>query len=113
MDTGRRSFLAALAPTAFALTASRALLADLGRAQGRPPLPPEPESEPPKPDTRALLKLNQKNIKKDVQRLFELAEELKKEVEKTDSADVLSLQMVRKAEEIEKLARHIKDLARG
>ena len=44
---------------------------------------------------------------------MELAEDLKKEVDKTDSADVLSLQMVKKAEEIEKLARQIKNLARG
>ncbi|MFY9584828.1 MAG: hypothetical protein WAR21_10100 [Candidatus Acidiferrales bacterium] len=60
-----------------------------------------------------MLKMNQKDIKRDVQRLFELAEELKKEVDKTNSAEVLSVSLVRKTEEIEKLAKHIRSLARG
>jgi hypothetical protein len=42
-----------------------------------------------------------------------LADELKKDVDATDSSNVLSLGMVHKAEEIEKLARHIASLARG
>lgn len=66
-----------------------------------------------KPDPHALLKENQKNIKRDVERLAELAEELKVEVGKTDSADVLSIPLLRKAEEIEKLAKAIRNRARG
>ncbi len=62
---------------------------------------------------RGILKANQKDIKRDVERLAELAQELKQEVEKTDSSEVLSLPLLRKAEEIEKLAKHIKSLARG
>jgi len=38
---------------------------------------------------------------------------LKTEVEKTDSTSVLSIGMVKKAEEIEKLAKQIKDHAKG
>jgi hypothetical protein len=60
-----------------------------------------------------VLKANDKDIKSNVLKLAELAEELKREVEKTDSANVLSLPMVHKAEEIERLAKHIATLARG
>jgi hypothetical protein len=42
-----------------------------------------------------------------------LATELKEEVDKTDSAKVLSVPMLKKAEEIEKLAKDIKSRARG
>jgi hypothetical protein len=62
---------------------------------------------------KAALKENEKQIKKDIEKLYQLAEELKKEVEKSDASEVLSLSVVRKAEEVEKLAKRIKNLARG
>jgi hypothetical protein len=65
------------------------------------------------PPAKNILQANDKDIKKSVERLFQLASELKAEVDKTDSAQVLSLAMVRKAEEIEKLAREIKSRAKG
>ena len=111
----RRSFLGMIFAAAAGLAAIPSRLESQQPAK-RPPYPDQKpgENEPEvKPDPHALLKENQKNIKKDVERLVELAEDLKKEVDKTDSADVLSLQMVKKAEEIEKLARQIKNLARG
>jgi len=67
----------------------------------------------PNVDRKEVLKANDKDIKSNVLRLAELADDLKKEVEKTDSANVLSLPMVHKAEEIERLAKHIAMLARG
>jgi len=63
--------------------------------------------------TKALLEQRQKDIKKDVEKLFDLASELKTEVEKTDATAVLSMAMVKKAEEIEKLAKQIRDHAKG
>ena len=60
-----------------------------------------------------MLEENQKEIKKKVEKLYDLASELKEEVEKTDSSKVLSLNLVRKAEEIEKLARDIKNRSKG
>jgi hypothetical protein len=63
--------------------------------------------------SKAILEERQKSIKKDVEKLYDLAAQLKTEVEKTDSTTVLSLAMLKKAEEIEKLARQIKDHARG
>ena len=62
---------------------------------------------------KALLEQRQKDIKKDIEKLFDLATQLKAEVEKTDATTTLSLAMVRRAEEIEKLARSIKDNAKG
>ncbi len=86
--------------------------------QQLPPKPapagePEPEG-PPLPDaSKKILEENDKDIKKKVERLYQLAEELKAEVEKTDSSKVLSLNLMKKAEAIEKLARDIKNRSRG
>jgi hypothetical protein len=74
------------------------------------------EVEPPVPEAatkKAQLEQRQKDIKKDIEKLFDLATQLKAEVEKTDATTTLSLAMVRRAEEIEKLARSIKDNAKG
>ena len=66
-----------------------------------------------KPDPKQILKQNKDQIHDDVEKLFVLATELKDEVEKTDSVNVLSMAMVNKAEQVEKLARQIKNLSRG
>jgi adenylosuccinate synthase len=51
-------------------------------------------------------------LKSDTDKLFRLAEELKNSVDKSN-ANVLSLEVVKKAEEIEKLAHSVKDKMRG
>lgn len=56
---------------------------------------------------KALNKDRQESLKKDTAQLYKLATELKDSVDKTDQ-NVLSLQVVRKTEEIEKLARDIR-----
>ncbi len=76
-----------------------------------PDAPPENPLAP--PAEKRMLEENQKEIKKKVEKLYDLASELKDEVEKTDSSKVLSLNMVRKAEEIERLARDIKNRSKG
>jgi len=86
--------------------------------QARPaqaPRDPQKEDEmsPPKIETKTILEANQKDIKKSVERLYQLASELKAEVEKTDAVKVLSMAMVRKTEEIEKLAKEIRSRALG
>jgi hypothetical protein len=85
-------------------------------SQTKPPPKPvlkDDEAEEPKFDSKAVLEANQKDIKKSVERLFQLASELKAEVEKTDSVQVLSVAMLKKAEEIEKLAKGIRSRAIG
>lgn len=76
-------------------------------ASGSPNSPASPNA------TKAILEERQKSIKKEVEKLYDLASELKAEVEKTDSTTILSLAMLKKADEIEKLAKQIKDQAKG
>jgi hypothetical protein len=51
-------------------------------------------------------------MKRDSQKLLELATELKKYVDQAGE-NVLSLEVVRKADELEKLARRVKENMRG
>jgi len=78
----------------------------------KPPIKDEDPDEP-KIESKAILEANQKDIKKNIEKLYQLASELKAEVEKTDSVQVLSVVMVKKAEEIEKLAKGIRSRAIG
>jgi hypothetical protein len=122
MDPSRRVALG----TCVGGIASLLLTCQSGFAQNRTPGLPQPtnrrrepatadEGEGPNPAsaTKALLEQRQKGIKKDVEKLFDLATELKNEVEKTDATAVLSMAMVKKTEEIEKLAKQIRDSAKG
>jgi hypothetical protein len=128
MEPKRRIFLSSMLPAVLAMPLGAALLR--GNSQEprppilpqdpttpRPNLPPTPEdpfhTEAPKIDPKVVLTHNQLEIKEDTQKLFALASALKEQVNKTDSATVLSLPLVQKAEEIEKLAKQIKNLARG
>ena len=77
------------------------------------PVTKDEDSEEPKIDSKAMLEANQKDIKKNIEKLYQLASELKAEVEKTDSVQVLSVVMLKKAEEIEKLAKGIRSRAIG
>ena len=95
------------------------ILAFLPSAQARatrpqnPQLPKEEDPSAPKPDPKLMLEANQKEIKKNVEKLYDLASELKAEVEKTDSVHVLSVAMLRKTDEIERLAKEIRSRAKG
>ncbi|MGC1933439.1 MAG: hypothetical protein WA681_00350 [Candidatus Acidiferrales bacterium] len=79
-----------------------------------PPDPNQPGTTPgsPRVPMKTVLEANQKEIKKDVDQLFSLAQDLKTQTEKTDSSQVLSVTFVDKTEQIEKLAKKIRDLAR-
>lgn len=115
----RRGFLTMLAGAGTAI----ALRAQTPRGQAKPtgrPTAPDPSQDADasgttteKSPTKVALEANEKDIKKNIEKLFQLATDLKAEVEKTDSSQVLSLAMVKKAEEIEKLAREIKTRAKG
>lgn len=117
MDHQKRDFLSVLVSAAVA-----ALVAIFGRGafarqMGRRPGPPDPLSDPmhqpPAPDPKKIQEHNQKTIVQDIQKLYKLAGELKDEVEKTDSTTTLSLPMIQKAKEVEKLAKQIASLAVG
>jgi len=56
--------------------------------------------------------LRQQEIRKDADKLLELATELKQYVDKTNE-NILSMDVVKKAEQIEKLAKSVKDRMKG
>ena len=122
MIIARRNILCGIAVTLGAATAL------LGKTpQGLPQLPPlEPKPNDdrqsdrfperdrrPRPDPKRWLEENQKNLRRDANNLLQLAQELKMEADKTDQTDVLSLSLIHKAEEVEKLAKHIRSLAKS
>jgi hypothetical protein len=74
---------------------------------------PSEIGKPTSKETKEILKQNQHQIEENVEKIYQLAGELKDEVEKTDAANTLSLPMIQKAEQIEKLAKQVKNLARG
>ena len=95
-------------------------------AQFPPTLPPPPKpAEIPNPAEihsnpqaaaaakRARLQQNEKEFRDGVERLYQLTSELREEVQKTPTTDVLSMRMVKKTEEIEKLAKTLKAKAKG
>ena len=129
MDVNKRNFLTVMIP--MALGVPLGLFSSAGVAYAQNGLPARPESAqnpgPPKLDqpmpsdeikpnskeAKDILKQKQRQIAENVERIYKLAEELKDEVEKTDATNTLSLPMVQKAEQIEKLAKQVKNLARG
>ena len=90
-----------------------------GQSQSGNGTPAKPSSFPddgkanPLAVPRMSLTEAQKDMRQNVEQLAKIAEDLKQEVEKTDSTKVLSLNLVHKTQEIEKLARHIGSLAKG
>jgi hypothetical protein len=115
LDT-RRRFLLAIAVTSLSVGAWGQLPPPPKPGSGAVPKSPEREESDPlnaANPTKAMLEANDKEMKKKVEKLYQLAGELKETVEKTDSARVLSIDMVKKAEEIEKLAREIKTRSKG
>jgi hypothetical protein len=98
------------------------------QAPGVHPSPPQPKPSPNTPngnfppglkgppvttDSKVINKQNQEEIKSDVSRLYEMISELKEQVEHTDANSTLSLSVVKKAQQIEKLAKQIRELAKG
>ena len=125
MDPSRRRVLVtgSVGVAAFLLQSKISSVQGSTTLQNPPVLPnprredgPEDPAREPLPagaTKKAVLEQHQKDIKKDIEKLYDLATQLKTEVEKTDATTVLSIGMVKKAEEIEKLAKQIKDRAKG
>jgi hypothetical protein len=122
MRTGRRFFLSGIAAT---LAGGQAALAGARgqRHDNSSHIPQIPDASgssgaddvplPPRSDPKVQLKEDQKALRHDVERLLQLVKELKDESDKTPETDVLSLSLVKKAEDIEKLARQIRDRIRA
>lgn len=120
MDARRRLFLTAVMPAAVLAGASfMGLASPLTLAlQAQNPRAIPPPNQPPvlapvAPPSSAQLRQNERDIRKDVDQLFSLAQELKTLAGKSDAAQELSVGLIQKTEEIEKLAKKIRDLARS
>jgi hypothetical protein len=116
----RRVFLAGLVVTGVGSVWIHAAEGSEPLQAPQPPRATQDKNASPEPDNpnmpsreKQLLEENEKDIKKKVEKLYELATELKAEVERTDSSKVLSLAMLKKTEEIEKLAKDIRNRSKG
>lgn len=103
------------------------LASGLGIEAQNPKLPPPqfpvPTDQTSSPDQEAKAKMErdmakkanqerQANLRRDTDKLLKLATELKEYVDKTNE-NTLSIDVVKKAEEIEKLAHSVKDKMKG
>jgi hypothetical protein len=115
MSLSRRVFIAASLSLSASIGGLCAAQEDVPPPQFPPPFPrPEPPDSPRnKKRDRVILKANRETITKDVTRMSELVDALQKQLKESDTTDILSLDVLRKSEEIEKLARHVRDLVRG
>jgi hypothetical protein len=120
MMESRRRLLTMFAG-ATGVLAAEPILAGLQTTYRRPlqPKPSPNTSDPHYPvvthnaSKSAVDQQTQKEIRIEIARLYELVAELKEQVEKTDATATLSVAVVKRAQEIEKLAKQIKDRAKG
>jgi len=68
---------------------------------------------PTPPDQKTIDKQNQAQIRADVDKMYAIVSEMKQELGVTNTAAVLSVNFVKQSHEIEKLAKQVKELARG
>ena len=122
MRETRRVFVMTMAGVAGVLAAEEAWL--FAQNPPTPPPPPQPAERPNPAEIhanpqaaaaarRARLHQNEKEFREGVDHLYQLTSELREEVRKTPTTDVLSIRMVKKTEEIEKLAKVLKAKAKG
>jgi hypothetical protein len=101
----------------FVLVALVLLSASLPGASAQRQLPGDQQQDPfEKEQMRRMEKTRnedrQKQLKRDTQKLLELATELKQYVDRTNES-VLSIEVIRKTEEIEKLAKNVRNRMKG
>lgn len=121
MRKTRRFFVFALAATAGSFASPRGLLP--GQRITPPPPPAPAETQLPigaghnaaavDSARRALLIRNEREFRAGIEQLYQLASDLRNEVEKTITSDVLSVRTYKKTEAIEKLAKQLKNKAKG
>lgn len=121
MLESRRRLLFFLGTSGF-IAAAPNLLAQRPTPQPIPsPNAPDPRFPPgmngpginPNTGERTVNPDDEKEIRKDVDKLYELATELKNQVEKNNSQLMLSIAFIKNAEQAEKLAKKIKNLSKG
>jgi hypothetical protein len=122
----RRRFLATVAIAGGVLATGQMMLAQApipgdGPPRGMPTPPPAAEprdqgdASPASNASAAKRQMLQqeKEFREGIERLYALSGELRDEVQKTPTLQVLSVRMYKKTEEIEKLAKQLKSKAKG
>jgi flagellar motility protein MotE (MotC chaperone) len=123
MGETRRRFLVTLAAAASCSVAADGSMFAQVRKNNPFPTPPESAETQnpaevaaaksnPQNAKRAALQQNEKELRADVDRLYRLASELKQELDKTVTTEVFSVQMYKRTEEIEKVAKMLKSKAK-
>ena len=129
MEEARRRFLISLTAAISCIVAMRGLAQEPKKKDSPAPDPPQPAEilnpaeaaaaaaaaarQNSQISKRAALLQNEKEFRAGVNRLNELVSELKEELDRTTTTDVFSVQMYKRTEEIEKLAKQLKGKARG
>jgi hypothetical protein len=139
LRSGRRQFLSrwkALALAGFSLTPLAAAMPQLVNrlsssqaahtGEKRPGLPaPPPAADPdaqdqnasqgidPQTAKRVMAAKNEKEFREGVEKLYQMATEIREELAQAPKMNVLSVRMYKKTEEIEKLAKQLKSKAKG
>jgi uncharacterized protein YlxW (UPF0749 family) len=85
-----------------------AVAGSIAVAQFVPPPPSQAEKDMHAQQRKEANKKRQQDLKNDTDKLFQLATELKAAVDKTNE-NMLSLEVVRKADEVEKLAKRVRE----
>jgi hypothetical protein len=85
-----------------------AVAGSIAVAQFVPPPPSQAEKDMHAQQLKEANKKRQQDLKNDTDKLFQLATELKAAVDKTNE-NMLSLEVVRKADEVEKLAKRVRE----
>jgi hypothetical protein len=124
MRETRRRFLMTLAAAASCSAATDGSV--LAQVHNTKPFPNPPQSaetqnpaeaasgkSDPQSAKRVALQQNEKEFRAGVDRLYRLASELKQEVDKTVTTEIFSVQMYKRTEEIEKVAKLLKSKAKG
>ena len=116
MPESRRTFLAAVAAATGSLAATQVLFAQQSvtppprPAPGDIHLPDAGRPKAPRVDP-ALLEKNEREFLAGIEELYRLTSALRDEVHKTTTSDVLSMGVYKKTQEIEKLAKQLKNKA--
>ncbi len=126
MGETRRRFLMTLAAAASCSVAAEGSV--LAQVHNTKPFPNPPQSaetqnpaeaeaaaakSDPQNAKKVALRQNEKEFRAGVERLYQLASELKQEVDKTVTTEVFSVPMYKRTEEIEKVAKLLKSKAKG
>jgi hypothetical protein len=123
MSSIRRILAATVVTAALAVTATYTLRSQPQRSVPQPlpsPNAPNPNFPPgmngpdiTPPDQKKMDRQAQADVRADVEKLYQLVTELRDQVQKSDTTSTLSLSVINKAKQIEKLAKQVKERAKG